>query len=232
MIPDLLAILLRSATAFVATNLDDIVLLVLFFSQIGTTLKKRHIIAGQYLGFAALVVISLPGFLGGLVLPRPWIGLLGIVPIVIGLSQLPWVEAQDETEQPTEPPEANGASCWHLLSPQTTHVAALTLANGGDNVGIYMPMFASSDGLGLGLTLTVFFSLVGVWCLVAYRLATAGGMAVLLSRYGSRLVPFVLMGLGGVILVDSRTLEYRGLTALTLTILVLSILHLLRTARR
>jgi cadmium resistance protein CadD (predicted permease) len=56
---------------------------------------------------------------------------------------------------------------WGGLSPQTTTIAAITLANGGDNVGAYMPMFASSSGLGLAITLAVFFSLVGAWCLVA-----------------------------------------------------------------
>ena len=45
-------------------------------------LGRRHIVVGQYLGFALLVVLSLPGFLGGLLLPRSWIGLLGVVPIL------------------------------------------------------------------------------------------------------------------------------------------------------
>ena len=56
---------------------------------------------------------------------------------------------------------------WGGLSPQTTTIAAITLANGGDNVGVYMPMFANSSGLGLAITLAVFFSLVGAWCRVA-----------------------------------------------------------------
>jgi hypothetical protein len=45
-------------------------------------------------------------------------------------------------------------------------------------------------------------------------------------------VPFVLMALGGLILVDSHTLEYRGLTALALTIIGICVIHLLRTAAR
>jgi cadmium resistance protein CadD (predicted permease) len=34
-------------TAFTATNLDDILILMLFFSQVNTIFRKRHIIAGQ-----------------------------------------------------------------------------------------------------------------------------------------------------------------------------------------
>ena len=93
-------------------------------------------------------------------------------------------------------------------------------------------MFASSSGLGLAITLAVFFSLVGAWCLVAYRLATLGAIATLLTGYGSKVVPFVLMVLGGLILIDSHTLEYRGLTALALTIMAIATLHLLRSAAR
>jgi len=75
-------------TAFTATNLDDIVILLLFFSQVKPIFKRKHIVAGQYLGFAALVLISLPGFFGSFLLPRPWIGMLGILPTAIGINRL------------------------------------------------------------------------------------------------------------------------------------------------
>ena len=74
--------------AFSATNIDDFVILVLFFSQVNTAFRRRHIVGGQYLGFTALIIASLPGFFGGLIVPRYWIGRLGLVPITIGLSLL------------------------------------------------------------------------------------------------------------------------------------------------
>jgi cadmium resistance protein CadD (predicted permease) len=74
-------------SAFVATNLDDIVILSLFFSQVNAMFRNRHIVTGQYLGFSALVMVSLPSFFGSLILPEPWIGLLGIAPIMIGISR-------------------------------------------------------------------------------------------------------------------------------------------------
>ncbi len=86
--------ILTGFTAFTATNLDDILILMLFFSQVNTLFRKRHIIAGQYLGFAALVLASLPSFFSSLLLPRPCVGLLGLVPIAIGSSRL--VNANDE----------------------------------------------------------------------------------------------------------------------------------------
>jgi cadmium resistance protein CadD (predicted permease) len=49
-----------------------------------------------------------------------------------------------------------------FLSPQTYKVAAITFANGGDNIGIYVPLFASSDFTGLIVILSVSFVLIGV----------------------------------------------------------------------
>src|SRR3712207_1916009 len=85
---DLVTAIPTGITAFIATNIDDLVILLLFFSQVSATFRRRHIVIGQYLGFAALVIASLPGFFGGLVLPRHWIGLLGLVPIAFGISRL------------------------------------------------------------------------------------------------------------------------------------------------
>ncbi|MHC5727858.1 MAG: cadmium resistance transporter [Nostoc sp.] len=74
--------------AFIATNIDDIIILLIFFSQVNVNFRPRHILLGQYLGFTAIIIASLPGFFGGLVVQREWIGLLGLLPITIGLQQL------------------------------------------------------------------------------------------------------------------------------------------------
>ncbi|MEG4320077.1 MULTISPECIES: cadmium resistance transporter [unclassified Microcoleus] len=79
---------LAGITSFAATNIDDIAILMLCFAQVNSSFRPRHIVAGQYLGFAALIVASWPGFFGGLIVPRAWIGLLGLVPIALGISHL------------------------------------------------------------------------------------------------------------------------------------------------
>jgi cadmium resistance protein CadD (predicted permease) len=92
-----------------------------------------------------------------------------------------------------------------LLNPQTFNVAAVTFANGGDNIGIYVPLFASCDLASLGVILTVFFLLIGVWCYIAYRLTRQPAVAHVLTRYGKAIVPFVLIALGVFILIESGT---------------------------
>ncbi|MBD2034323.1 cadmium resistance transporter [Leptolyngbya sp. FACHB-321] len=223
---ELLAAITTGLTAFTATNLDDILILLLFFSQVNTVFRRRHVVAGQYLGFAALVVVSLPGFFSGLLLPRPWIGMLGIVPIAIGISRL--LQTESEAAETETPPSATPSTWLTMLSPQAYSVAAVTFANGGDNIGIYMPLFANSPWESLIVILSVFFGLVGVWCGAAYQLMKVPAIAEMLTRYGNQLVPYVLIGLGVLILLDSHTLENRGLVVLTLLISGTFTLNLLR----
>jgi cadmium resistance protein CadD (predicted permease) len=135
----------------------------------------------------------------------------------------PSIEAPDGTERP-----------WYagFLSPQAYSVAAVTFANGGDNVGIYAPLFANSTWEELLVILGLFFSLVGVWCYVACQLTRLPVIAEVLTRYGNQLVPFVLMGLGVLILIDSHTLENRGLATLALMISGSVLLKLFKSAEK
>lgn len=223
---ELLMAISTGFTAFMATNLDDILILMLFFSQVNVLFRKHHIIAGQYLGFTALVLASLPSFFGSLLLPRPCIGLLGLVPIAIGVSRL--MNLNDEEDLGSEETQTQSGWFSSLISPQAYSVAAVTFANGGDNIGIYMPLFGSCTWQSLVIILSIFFSMVGIWCFAAYKLTQIPEVAENLTRYGNHLVPFVLISLGVLILVDSRTLENPGLAVLTLVISGLYLLKLVR----
>jgi len=206
----LIGAITSAIAAFVATNIDDLLLLALFFTQVNGTFGKRHIIVGQYLGFTALILASLPGFFGGLIVPRAFIGLLGLVPIAIGIiqllkreetiSQVQAVADNPETPNPTVP-----SLFGSFVSSQSYSVAAVTIANGGDNIGIYVPLFASSDFARLAVILSLFFILIGVWCYLAYQIACHRSVTPVLTRYGKALVPLVLIGLGIYILLDSGT---------------------------
>jgi cadmium resistance transport/sequestration family protein len=206
----LLSVILVGITSFIATNLDDIVVLVIFFSQVNATFRRRQIVLGQYLGFTALLLLSLPGYFGGLVLPKAWVGLLGLLPLGVGVGQLLNPDTDEPDVQTVSIASESKASIrtvmGSLLSPQAYQVAAVTIANGGDNIGIYVPLFASSTFSRLAIIVSVFLVLVGVWCWVAERLTRQRAIALLLSHYGHRIIPFVLIGLGFYILIDSGTL--------------------------
>ena len=77
-------IFLTSLTAFASTNIDDLFILTLFFGN--KKIKQPEIIAGQFLGIVALIAVSLLGSLIGLVVDPAYIGILGLVPIYLGLK--------------------------------------------------------------------------------------------------------------------------------------------------
>lgn len=204
------AAIIAGVTSFAATNIDDIVILMLFFAQVNANFRPRHIVVGQYLGFTALIVASLPGFFGGLIVPKAIIGLLGFVPIAIGIKHLVSRGSQENDVQavsgefsPSQPNSSVLSKLANLLNPQIFNVAAVTIANGGDNIGIYLPLFASSDLRSLVVILVVFFLSIAVWCYVAYRLTSQKAIANILTRYTKAIVPFVLIGLGIFILIES-----------------------------
>lgn len=208
-------------TAFSATNIDDFVILLLFFAQVNATFRRRHIVVGQYLGFTALVITSLSGFFGGLILGRHWIGLLGLVPIAIGLSRLLNREEDLSEEVEEETMQSDDSPIASFVSPQTYSVAAVTVANGSDNIGIYVPLFASRDLGSILVIIGVFFLLLGVWCYAAYKLTNQPAIAHLLTRYGNTLVPFVLIGLGIFIVLESGSLSLPKLVASCLCLMIL-----------
>ena len=199
-------------TAFGATNIDDLVILTLFFSQINSTFRRWHIVIGQYLGFAALVIASLPGFFGGLIIPRPWLGLLGLLPILIGIGC--WFDSEkNESDDVKVDTSSNRSMLANFINLQIYSVAAVTFANGTDNISIYLPLFASSSLESLLVILGVFFTLVGLLCFTAYKLTHQPDIAKLLTRYGHALLPLVLIGLGVFLILESNILTKLTLLA-------------------
>lgn len=194
-------------TAFSATNIDDLVILLLFFTKDNSEFRRWQIVCGQYLGFAAIVIASLPGFFGGLLLPDYWIGWLGFVPILIGLNALVNPEVEVVPEEDAEINEGDKFAIANVISPQTYLVASITFANGSDNISVYVPLFANSSLGNLAIVLSIFFLLVGVWCYAAYQLIGIPQIANTLTRYGSAIVPFILIGLGAFIVLENHSLS-------------------------
>ena len=118
---------------FVVTNFDDIVVLTLLFvASTRGGLRARSVVAGQYLGFIALVGLSAIAALGLTIVPDEWVGLLGLIPMAIGVHALiRTLRHAGEDDQAESALRAGG-----ILG-----VAGITFANGGDNIAISTPVF-------------------------------------------------------------------------------------------
>ena len=181
----------RAIVAFAATNLDDIVVLTFFFAQ--KNLPVWRVVLGQYLGIAGLILVSLVGFFASLVIPYKWISLLGLIPMAIGVRKL-IARNHEKTE------EVGARRAESFLT-----VAAVTFANGGDNIAIYTPLFASSTVGTLAITLITFAAMIAVWCVAGYAIGNHFAVIRLIGRYGHVLVPFIFIALGFYILLGSQS---------------------------
>jgi len=174
----LLAAIGGSITTFAATNIDDLFLLTLFFAH---RIPARRIVAGQYLGFAAIILISLIGAFAALKVPHIWVRLLGVLPLALGLKQLLRLGKGDG-----ETPQFGSA----ILS-----IALVTLSNGGDNVGVYVPFFVIAR-VYLPVILGVYAILIAALCLAGRWLGRHPLVLKAVDRWGHWIVPLVFIALG------------------------------------
>ena len=185
---------LLAVAAFASTNIDDVFLLLGFFAD--RTFRRRHVIIGQFLGIGTLVVAGLVCSLVALIIPPAYIGLLGLLPILIGVKKL-W-DARSNAGNEKHP----AAGAHKILA-----VAAVTAANGGDNIAVYVPMFATRDMSEWVLIIAVFAVMTAFWCLGALYLVGHRALGAPLRRYGHLILPFVLIAIGIFIVLENNTLH-------------------------
>ena len=193
---DLIPLIALGATAFAATNVDDSLLLVLFFGD--RRYRIRHVFAGQALGIGLLVLISFAGALLALAIPARWTGLLGLLPIAIGVRELIDRRRGDGESPAVDSVPSYGTPGWR----RATAVAGVTLANGGDNIGVYAPLFAGRPPAETAIMLGVFAVMLAVWLFGALYLARRSAVAEPVQRIGRSVFPYALIAIGFVILAE------------------------------
>jgi cadmium resistance protein CadD (predicted permease) len=196
---DWLPLIVLGVAAFAATNIDDSLLLVLFFGD--RRFRARHVILGQALGIGLLVLIGLLGASLALAVSPRWVGLLGLLPIALGAREL---LARQRGGDDDDAPALNTAVTratpgWRRVAA----VAGVTLANGGDNIGVYAPLFVARSPGQTALLLAVFVVMLAVWLFGAFYLARRSAVAGRIQRAGRAVFPYVLIGLGIAILIEA-----------------------------
>lgn len=185
-----LIIIAQAAGLFAVTNIDDIVVLALFFAQgAGQRGATARVVAGQYLGFIAILVTALAATFGASFLPEAVRAYFGLLPLLLGLRAAWKLWRGDGDEAPDSD---NG--------PALLTVATVTFANGGDNIGVYVPVFLNVGPAATAAYCVVFLVLVAALVVAARFVATRPGIDEVLERWEHILFPVVLIGLGLVIL--------------------------------
>jgi cadmium resistance protein CadD (predicted permease) len=191
---------------FFSTNIDDLFLLAAFFAD--TRLNRLSIVLGQYLGIGALVLVSAVAALLALTIPDGWIALLGLVPLLMGLAKLRALRvsaADTEDDSDARRIQEQEHTAERRLGLPVLAVASVTVANGGDNVAVYVPLFATAFDAIATYALT-FAVMTGVWCALGYLLVNNKVLGGAIRRYGHIILPVVLIALGIYILSDAVVL--------------------------
>ena len=150
-----------AAALFAATNVDDLVVLAVLSASSRAAGRPRRW--------------------------QIWAGLLGLLPLGLGLAKL----ATAVRGRRRGPPAAPAAVARGLPG-----VIALTLANGGDNIAAYTPVFATRGPGAATVTAAVFAAGVAAWCLAGWWLVAHLAIAGAVRRGGPWIVPAVYLLIG------------------------------------
>lgn len=205
----MLEVIISAIMSFIGTNIDDLFVDTIFFSGVSGEKQVRSIVIGKYLGIGALVLVSLLGAFGLQLLPGKYIGLLGLVPLGLGIKAA--IEYFKERKSVQEECFAGGNDtnkadeAPHLQKHRSLlwSVALVTIANGADNIGVYIPLFAGYGLWQLGVLVCVFAVMIAVWCLIAKCLADWPLLKGVLIKYKGVIVPVVFVALGVYIMVEN-----------------------------
>lgn len=188
---------------YISTSIDYLIALIILFAQLSQNKQKWHIYAGQYLGTGLLVGASLVAAYVVNFVPEPWmVGLLGLIPIYLGIRFAIVGEGEEEEEEEIiERLEQSKANQLFWT------VTLLTIASGGDNLGIYIPYFASLDWSQTLVALLVFAIGIIIFCELSRVLSSIPLISETIEKYQRIIVPLVFIPLGLYIMYESGTIE-------------------------
>jgi len=173
---------------FASTNIDDIFLLMAFFAD--NRLRGKAVVFGQFVGIASLIGVSLLGAAGALFFSHKMVALLGFVPLILGIRALISREGASSAHDEELLGDAPGKFYMQVLS-----VAGVTFANGGDNLAVYIPVFAEDFSL-VPILAVVFVVMTALWCVLARYFVTHPRLVEPMRKLSPRLLPYVLIILG------------------------------------
>ena len=174
---------------FASTNVDDLLILTAFFSD--RRMRASSVVIGQFLGIGFLATVSVVAALLAVAIPDGWTRLLGLAPFVLGIQRLVTLR---KSQYKTAIDQTSPESCSNLAG-DIVSVASTTIANGGDNIGATIPLFANQPGR-IWFYMIVFTVMTAIWCIASFLLTKHPVIASRLGRYGHIVLPLVLIALG------------------------------------
>ncbi len=185
---DVLTIIAVTAGAFIGTNLDNLVLLVALYSRFQK--QSSMVTAGYFAGMTLIAVVCFMIGEAGNFIPLNYLGLLGVIPIVMGVVGLLQLFKNTQDGETT--------SFVAASSPKTVFITVLItqLSNSADSIITFSVFVVDTSKQGDYLIAPTFFAMVGVFAWLAHFSLNHRKFSRFLGRYGHYVTPFILILVG------------------------------------
>ena len=190
-----------SIILYSGTAVDLLIILMLFFAKRKSRKDIINIYLGQFLGSVSLIFLSLLfAFVLNYIPSKEILGLLGLIPIFLGLKVLLLGDSDGEAIAKDGLRKDNKNLIFL--------VAMITFAScGADNIGVFVPYFTTLNLANLIVTLLTFLVMIYFLVFSAQKLAQVPSVGETLEKYSRWFIAVVYLGLGMYILIENNSFD-------------------------
>ena len=192
---------ITSIILYSGTAVDLLIILMLFFAKRKSRKDIINIYLGQFLGSGSLILLSLIfAFVLNYIPSKEILGLLGLIPIFLGLKVLLLGDSDGEAIA-KEGLRKDNKNLIFL-------VAMITFAScGADNIGVFVPYFTTLNLANLIVALLTFLVMIYLLVFSAQKLAQVSSVGEILEKYSRWFIAVVYLGLGIYILIENNSFD-------------------------
>nr|WP_049475129.1 CadD family cadmium resistance transporter [Streptococcus parasanguinis] len=193
--------IVTSIILYSGTAVDLLIILMLFFAKRKSRKDIINIYLGQFLGSVSLILLSLLfAFVLNYIPSKEILGLLGLIPIFLGLKVLLLGDSDGEAIA-KDGLRKDDKNLIFL-------VAMITFAScGADNIGVFVPYFTTLNLTNLIVTLLTFLVMIYLLVFSAQKLAQVSSVGEILEKYSRWFIASVYLGLGIYILIENNVFD-------------------------
>lgn len=193
--------IITSIILYSGTAVDLLIILMLFFAKRKSRKDIINIYLGQFLGSVSLILLSLLfAFVLNYIPSKEILGLLGLIPIFLGLKVLLLGDSDGEAIAKDGLRKDNKNLIFL--------VAMITFAScGADNIGVFVPYFITLNLANLIVTLLTFLVMIYLLVFSAQKLAQVPSVGEILEKYSRWFIAVVYLGLGIYILIENNSFD-------------------------
>ena len=192
---------ITSIILYSGTAVDLLIILMLFFAKRKSRKDIINIYLGQFLGSVSLILLSLLfAFVLNYIPSKEILGLLGLIPIFLGLKVLLLGDSDGEAIAKDGLRKDNKNLIFL--------VAMITFAScGADNIGVFVPYFITLNLANLIVALLTFLVMIYLLVFSAQKLAQVPSVGETLEKYSRWFIAIVYLGLGIYILIENNSFD-------------------------